>query len=114
MLVPRDRTGLGVKRIESTIRRAGRETLDAGIEYLPSGSLIAPAGSAGGAGGAGAFGWTAAVGLLVASAEPRVFLAVTRTRIRVFTSDAPGTKVDFVWPLSDTQLLPFPSHRSHW
>jgi hypothetical protein len=57
-----------------TINRAGSDTLEAGIEYFPFGSLMASGGRAGPVPVTGPAPFDAD------AAEPLLFLAVTRTR----------------------------------
>jgi len=64
-------------------------------------------------GGAGA-GATTEVALLVADAEPAVFVAVTATRSALPTSVVPSTYVAAVAPAIVAQFAPALSQRRHW
>jgi hypothetical protein len=113
IVVRRERTGLGRKRIPSTISRAGSDTLETGIEYFPFESGTAPAGSAGPA------AWTASVAFEAATALPRLLRAVTLTRRRRPTSPAATTYLVELAPPIVAQLEPSgrpPSapQRTHW
>jgi hypothetical protein len=102
------RTGLGENRTRSTISRAGSETLPAGIDVKPLGSLTCPSGPVG-AGGA-----TTAVGTDVAVPLPAWFDAFTAARRVCPTSADAALYCWLVAPAMSAQLAPLASHRCHW
>ena len=84
---------------------AGSATLSIGIEILPFGRRICPAGPP---------GCATPVGAEAAVREPPELRPVTSTRTERLTSDDVTTYVRLVAPEMLEQLPPFASQRCHW
>ena len=106
IVVRRDRTGFGVKRTLSMMRRVpAGPTLEAGIDRPPPGRLMTPAGPA---------PWMTALGADVAVLEPVACVAVTTTLSVRPTSADVKRYVCAVAPTMLEQPPPFWSQRCHW